>query len=593
LAKREILKSLDDGSTIVYRRIAYVTNFQRQPVIVTAATIVPDEYAINDAAGQSAQKLPVYVALNPIDEHVFENANVQFGLADMRWVSDLSADVPSNHVTVDNPDGTTVGAVAWRSQAGQSTTLRTLLFSMSLVAIFICALLYAGQRVMRKLFVRVSETEAQFNAAVETDPLTKLINRAGFVERMTALTENAAIDEKFWVDCFNIDLDHFKELNDSHGHIAGDFALVELARRLSAVAPEGSVVSRIGSDEFALLVSQHSDEAVMRLAQRLFDEVRKPIFLQNSEFVHLDCCIAVARAPRDARTPSDLARAVDAAANQAKREGRSRIIRIDEDLNSRLARRRLLEAELRLALENDALDVHYQPIVDARTGEVKSVEALARWMHPRLGFISPAEFIPIAEERDIIDRIGTFVLVRACREALPWTSVNLSVNVSAEQLRRGDLVTVVMDALRATGFPPRRLILEVTETGLIRDESSAGNQLRALRALGVQLALDDFGTGYSGLIYLKRFDFDVIKIDRGFIRDIDASSEGATLVAKVIELANALDLKIVAEGVETTSQRNKLAEFGCSLLQGFLFCKPKPASDLHFLVDLPFIKIAA
>jgi len=424
----------------------------------------------------------------------------------------------------------------------------------------------------------------------DLDRLTRLPIRQAFTQTLS--DHCRTLEAGAWFHVITLDLDRFKELNDLLGYQGGDRVLVEISRRLQALLPNGAILSRTDGDEFGMAVSGLDEASLQGLIAAIVETAREAIEPAPNTSFKLEYSIGVARAPDDGATGEDLMRSVDAALHLAKHKGRNRIVRIDDPLRSALQRRRVIEAELRKALNAGVLDVHYQPIVNGVTGVIEKVEALARWQHPELGWIPPGEFVPIAEECGLIHRVGQLVLERACTDGAAWPGISISVNISSEQLRRGDLVTVVMDALRLSGLPARQLELEVTETALIGDEAAANAQLRAVQALGIKLALDDFGTGYSSLIYLRRFDFDLLKIDRGFIKDVETEQEASSLVLSIISLAHALGLDVVAEGVETVEQQQFLARAHCNYLQGYLFAKPMPSEALQAMLGRTPEKVA-
>ncbi|TYP84598.1 putative bifunctional diguanylate cyclase/phosphodiesterase [Blastococcus xanthinilyticus] len=419
------------------------------------------------------------------------------------------------------------------------------------------------------------------------DGLTGLANRALFAERVEqALRHNARHGDTAAV--VYIDLDGFKAVNDSLGHQAGDLLLQQVARRLATTVRAGDTLARLGGDEFAVLLEQVDDVAEVTAAgDRMLAELRRPVRI-GRQSVTVSGSVGIAVSDADA-TGDSLVRDADIAMYAAKTSGRGRVAVFDPAMRAAVVERRALEAELQGALAGDELRLVYHPVVDLADGRVVGFEALLRWHSPVLGPIPPDRFIPVAEDLDLIGEIGAWVLREACSAAAGWRSrypgagLTMAVNVSAVQLASPDLVRQIAGALASSGLPAGALVLEVTETALVRDPEGAAEQLAALRALGVRLALDDFGTGYSSLSYLRQFTVDVLKIDRSFIATIDGA-ELPPIVRGLVELGRTLDLEIVAEGVEDERQRDLLRDARCEFAQGYLFAAPLSATDAELLL---------
>jgi diguanylate cyclase (GGDEF)-like protein len=383
-----------------------------------------------------------------------------------------------------------------------------------------------------------------------------------------------------------IDLDGFKGVNDSSGHEVGDELLRETADRMRACVGESDLVARLGGDEFAIIKAGAGDsDGLAVLAERILDALRMPFICQGQE-IAISASIGVVIAPDHGRSAEDLLKRADLAMYAAKSEGRRTFRFFMPEYDTRAGQRRQIELDLRQALGRGEFEVHYQPLVDLAANVVTGCEALLRWRHPNRGMISPAEFIPVAEETGLISEIGEWVLRQACMEAASWPAhISVAVNVSPVQFRSNTLALKVAAAIAESGLSPERLELEVTETVLISDDNEALTILHQLRDLGVLIALDDFGTGYSSLSYLHRFPFDKIKIDRSFVGDIGKTEDSSPIVQAVVQMAAARQIATTAEGVETESQREILRQLGCSQMQGFLFSPAVPASKLKQLLE--------
>jgi len=417
------------------------------------------------------------------------------------------------------------------------------------------------------------------------DALTQLANRALFRERVSEALEQREVADD--VTVLFLDLDGFKEVNDSLGHMAGDQLLVQVAGRLNRSIRENDVVARFGGDEFAVLIESPIDAPDAELvAQRIVDGLREPFVIDGRE-IHVQASIGLASAGLLGHTDDgaeQLMRNADLAMYKAKSAGGGGYASYHPQMLSGLMERLELEADLRLALDRGELQLHYQPTIDLRSSRVIGFEALVRWQHPTRGLISPADFIPIAEATGLILPLGRWVLAEACRQAVAWGAgagrpVKMAVNVSVRQFDRSDLPTVVGEVLAETGMPADQLCLEMTESVLMTDTEENLAQLVRLKALGLTLAIDDFGTGYSSLAYLRRFPVDTLKIDRSFVERIGEQTDDAALAHTIVQLGQSLGMHTVAEGIEEYGQLAALREMGCDFAQGFYFSRPVPAID--------------
>ena len=437
----------------------------------------------------------------------------------------------------------------------------------------------------RELEARVATRTAELARANEQlqhdayhDALTGLPNRKRFMERLAHAVERTQQGGAAYAVLF-LDLDDFKVVNDSLGHAAGDALLREVGRRLEACLRPGDTVARLGGDEFAMLLENVTDEVhACQIATRIAHTFTS--FTLEGHTLRVTPSIGVTLSELESYSEVEaLLRDADIAMYGAKAQGKGCYALFAPAMRERAKSRLILEAELRTALAQGELCVHYQPIVAAHSGELVGLEALVRWQHPERGTVSPADFIPLAEETKLITELDRYVLREACAQVGRWQRafrrpLTLSVNLSGQQFTRPDLACYVRSILQDTGFDAQRLHLELTESLLIEGSEQVAEALTTLRALGVKLHLDDFGTGYSSLSYLQRFSAHTIKIDRSFIRNLTESQESATLVRTIILMADALGMQVVAEGVETEAQLDYLKALGCDYLQGYLFGKP-------------------
>lgn len=421
------------------------------------------------------------------------------------------------------------------------------------------------------------------------DALTDLANRALLDQR---LAQAFASNQTFAVH--HIDLDKFKSVNDTLGHHAGDALLRGVSERLRRLVRPSDTIARMGGDEFIVLQTPIGEAGEPgSLAQRIIEQMTVPFDIDDGQTI-AGASIGIAVAPADGTTPEQLLRNADLALYRAKSDGRGTYRLFEPAMDEQAQSRRALEIDLRKALASGEFELHYQPLVKSESGEISGFEALIRWQHPQHGLIAPNSFIPLAEETGLIVPIGEWVIRQACRTASRWPKhLHVAVNISAAQFRYAGLAEVIFSALATAGLEASRLEIEITESVLLQDKEGTLAILHRLREFGVRIALDDFGTGYSSLTYLQCFPFDKIKIDRSFVRDVATDAGSLNIVRAITALASGMGMTATAEGVETREQLDRIAAEGCTEMQGYLFSRPLPASEIerHFLsLEVPALR---
>ena len=563
------------------RSTALVQRFQNRPAIVAAVAVGTDSDLGSGNAGA-----PIVVSAKFIDEAMLREIGSDLQISDLQEIKGPGRTGRDQSADLTDLQGDQIARFAWKP----TTPGRQIVTSIApFIAIALAGFaLLVGQvmRYMRRTAEAIEAGELRLRHLAMHDPVCGLPNRIFFGERLeTAIDEVRAGGSTAAV--FYIDLDHFKDVNDTLGHHIGDALILNVTRRLSHIMRGNDLVARLGGDEFAIITTCDSDaNSLQTIAGRIITAVCAPYSI-NSHSIIIGASIGIAVIDRPARDAADILRYADMALYRAKNEGRNRACIYDAAMDADLSNRKLLEGDLLRAIQNDGLNAVYQPIVNASGESVIGVEALARWTHPTMGEIPPSQFIPIAEHSGLIIELGEWMLRRACLEGRNWPGLTMAVNVSPLQFRRADFVEVVERILKETEFDPSRLEVELTEVTLLGNLESAELSMLRLKAIGVRFALDDFGTGYSSLLYLRRFPFDKLKIDSSFVLSIEKAPDAAAIVHAVVSLGRGLGMKVTAEGVENAEQHLFLRAAGVHSMQGYRFGRPGPASDISARLSSP------
>ncbi|MCH2221187.1 MAG: EAL domain-containing protein, partial [Dechloromonas sp.] len=428
--------------------------------------------------------------------------------------------------------------------------------------------------------IEATRAERHVRHLAYNDTLTGLPNRLLFMDFLTRAIEHAEGNASMLGILF-LDLDRFKFINDTLGHEVGDKLLAAMAQRLKGCVRADDCVARLGGDEFTVLLDDLPNAGVAAsVAQNICRTVSAPLIIDGQEIV-VTASVGIALYPQDGPDINRLLRHADTAMYRAKSSG-SGFCYYEAEMESAMSGRLKMETDLRRALERDEITVFYQPVVEIPSGRITGVEALVRWLHPERGVVSPAEFIPIAEETGLILPLGERVLRSACLQAKAWLDngipdLYVAINLSSKQLEQPDLRNIILSALNESELPASCLVLEITESVMMARAAESIDVLRELRSLGIHISIDDFGTGYSSLSYLKHLPADILKIDRSFIQDIPQDGDAVAIVKGITALAHSLRMKVVAEGVETAAQQETMTQLGCNFLQGYLYSKPLPA----------------
>ncbi len=554
------------------RRIAKVLTIMNRPAV--AAGVVLN--AADPAAPALANSF-IVLTLKFIDEVLLAEISARTELANLRYVQANQLAPDEKLIELNDSQGQLIARFSWTpKRPGAEIVANVLPFLAVALGAFVLLAAFVLHYI-RRTAATIAAGEDQLRHLAMHDPLSDLPNRTYFGERLAAAMDEAGRDASL-AAVLSIDLDHFKDINDTLGHHIGDGLIRSVAQRLVRTLRSGDLVARLGGDEFAVITTEVADlTALDEIAQRLIEALRAPYDVVGHTLV-IGASIGIAVIDRRSGAAADIMRRADVALYRAKNEGRNRACIYDADMDADLRERKQLENDLRDAIASGGLSIAYQPIMNASGEKMAGVEALCRWHHRERGDVTPAQFIPIAERSELIIPLGEWVLRRACLEAKAWPGLTLAVNVSPLQFRRPDFAEMIERTIADTGFEPQRLELELTETTLLGNVDNAESAMRRLKAQGIKFALDDFGTGYSSLLYLRRFPFDRIKIDRSFVHSIETAADAASIVHAIVSLGRGLGMKVTAEGVETAEQQLFLRAAGVHSMQGYRFGKPAPAS---------------
>ena len=551
---------------------------EQRPAIISVMPLVSDTGKIQQDKGTEG----AIVSVRFLDSGFIPDLASAYLLEGVRFSKNDDTTSEEQSLPFKDRAGQTIGHFVWTPGRPGWTILADLgpLFGMG--ALSIGAAVYFLIRSLRGTCTELVLSDAHSKHLAYHDSLTGLPNRAYFNNRLDQSL--ASVRGSSALALMFLDLDRFKEVNDTFGHAAGDALIRQVSDQLSTLIGPEDVLARMGGDEFAVIRCSTTKEQVEELSQRIAGAISRP-FDVNGCKAAVGISIGIAMAPEAGTDRGELARKADIALYQAKKSTGDRFQFFTEEMGQRIQTRQALEMDLREALDTGrGLVVAYQPVYCVDGLKIKGAEALARWDHPRLGPISPVVFVALAEECGLIDRLGDWVLRKACGAAQAWSLETISVNASAVQCHQADFADRVLAILRDTGLPPNRLEIEITESVLLDASGASARALKTLRDKGIRVALDDFGTGFSSLSYLIKLEVDRIKIDRSFVQHLDHSEQSRSIVRAIVNMAAALDVAVTAEGVETHAQLTFLSQAGCNHLQGYLFSKPVSPTRLTELL---------
>jgi diguanylate cyclase (GGDEF)-like protein len=566
--------SLTEGGA--HRQTAVIRRFLGKPAVIAAAAVGP----VAGIPPERDTAAPILMSVKFIQQNLLAEIATQLRLSHLRQLGKEPAPPGDFAYDLTDPHGRLIARFAWTPKQPGAEIVHSVIPFIAVALAGFALLAAFVLHYMRRTATAIAAGESRLRHLAMHDPLCGLPNRIFFGERLEAVIEEVRAGSAP-AGVFYIDLDHFKDVNDTLGHPIGDELIRNVTVRLSRTLRGDDLVARLGGDEFAVISSVGDDPVrMMTVAQRVITAICAPYSI-NGQNIVIGASIGIAVIDRSCGAAADIMRYADMALYRAKNEGRNRACIYDAAMDADLSSRKLLEGDLREAIETDQLRLLYQPIVNKSGEKMVGVEALCRWSHPTRGDISPAEFIAAAEHSGLIIPLGAWVLRRACTDGMAWPDLGtVAVNVSPLQFRRSDFVELVERTLAETRFDPARLELELTESVLLTNADTAEGAMLRLKALGVRIALDDFGTGYSSLHYLRRFPFDKLKIDRSFVASIEGAADAAAIVHAVVGLGRGLGMQVTAEGVETADQHLFLRAAGVHSMQGFRFGQPMTAAEI-------------
>jgi diguanylate cyclase len=557
------------------RSTALIQRFLDRPAIVAAVAVGSE----TDLAAGNAQA-PIVFCVRYIDGPLLQEIGERLQLSSLRRIENAPPPAGEHAIEFADAQGAAIARFAWQPTRPGGKIVGSVLPFIAVALGGFALLVGLVLRYMRRTAEEIRAGESQLRHLALHDPVCGLPNRIYFGERLETVINDVRAGGPT-AAVFYIDLDHFKDVNDTLGHPIGDELILNVTQRLSRIMRGEDLVARLGGDEFAIITHCASDSySLQAIAGRIISAVCAPYMISGHNII-IGASIGIAVIDRRARDAADILRYADMALYRAKNEGRNRACIYDAAMDADLSNRKLLEGDLLYAIKNDGLKAAYQPIMNSSGEKIVGVEALARWNHPTIGEIPPSQFIPIAEHSGLIIELGEWMLRRACLDGSAWPNLTIAVNVSPLQFRRSDFVEVVERILAETDFDANRLELELTESTLLGNLDTAELSMLRLKAIGVRFALDDFGTGYSSLLYLRRFPFDKLKIDSSFVRSIEKAPDAAAIVHAVVSLGRGLGMKVTAEGVETAEQHLFLRAAGVHSMQGYRFGKPGTAGEIN------------
>jgi diguanylate cyclase (GGDEF)-like protein len=550
-----------------------------RPAIISVKPFISDSGNIQQVKGQEA----THVALQYLDGAFLKSLSQQHSIQKLTFKSRASEDDEHVYAPIRNSNDTVIGYLTWEPfRPGMYVITATEPMLIAITILLVTTMSVLGWINWRRSgHLRDSQKELAHMA--HNDSLTGLPNRATFSRSLEAMLTKSGSETMDAV--LYLDLDRFKEVNDTLGHPVGDKLIIEVGKRLTEVVGSELSVARIGGDEFIIALPDTSVLDIEALCEKLIAAVRQP-FTLNGQMVVIGLSLGVSLTGKGARDANEMIREADIALYHAKATGRNRFAIFGAHMDELIRQKRDLERDLRVALEsNDQIEVHYQPVYNAADHKMRSVEALVRWQHPEKGLVPPDEFVPVAEETRMIEVLGQTVLRKACTDALAWGGLDLAVNASAIELRSSQYASKVIAMLAQIGFDPKRLEIELTESALDDNSGNCEKNINALRSFGVRFALDDFGTGFSSFGRLKKLDVDRIKIDKCYIDGFGKPGGNEEIVKAMISLAQAKGLATTAEGIETEQQDDILREMGCDSLQGYHLSRPLPYAAVTRLIN--------